>query len=84
MLGFYFVFHASSDHPGSETCDGVVGERLHVGQVVVRTVFLQPSANILLGPEHDGADQAGLRRAGVIDPIVVGGAVLQPEKRDTC
>lgn len=69
----------SSDDVGSVTCDGVVGERLHVGQVVVWTVFLQPFANILLRPEHDGADQAGLRRACVIYPVTVTGTILQPD-----
>lgn len=55
----------------------MVGEGLHVGQVVVRTVLLQPFADVLLRPEHDGPDQAGLRGAGVIYPIVVTVAVLQ-------
>lgn len=44
----------------------------------MRTVLLQPFANILLRPEHDGPDQAGLRGAGVIYPIVVTVAVLRP------
>lgn len=33
-----------------DTCDGVMREGLYVGQVVVRTVFLQPPADILLSP----------------------------------
>lgn len=43
------------------------------------TVFLQPFTNILLRPEHDGTDQAGLCRACVINPVVITGTVLQPE-----
>lgn len=45
------------------------------------TVFLQPFANVLLRPQHDGPDQAGLCGAGVIYPIVVAGTVLHPSKR---
>ena len=48
------------------TCDGVVGEGLDVGQVVVGTVLLQPLAHILLGPQHHGLGQAGKRGAGVV------------------
>lgn len=33
-----------------DTCDGVMREGFYVGQVVVRTVFLQPSADVLLSP----------------------------------
>lgn len=62
------------------TCDGVLGEGLHVGQVVVWTVFLQPFADVLLGPQDDGADQAGLRWARVVYPIIVTGAVLKRGK----
>lgn len=58
------------------TCDGVVGEGLHVGQVVVRAVFLQPLTHILLRPQHHGPDQAGLSGAGVIYSVVVTGAAL--------
>lgn len=42
----------------------------------MRTVLLQPFTNVLLRPQHDGPDQAGLGGAGVIYPIVV--AVLHP------
>lgn len=56
-------------------------ERLHVGQVVVRTVFLQPFTDILLRPENDGPDQAGLRRTRVIDAVIVTGAVLKKKNR---
>lgn len=49
----------------------------------MRTVFLQPFTNILLRPQNDGPDQAGLCGAGVIYSIIVTGAVLhqsdQPE-----
>lgn len=64
------------------TCNGMLGECLHVGQVVVRTVFLQPFTDILLRPEYDRADQAGLRRARVIDAVIVTGAVLQKKQTD--
>lgn len=59
------------------TCDGVLGEGLHVGQVIVRTVFLQPFADVLLRPQDNRTDQAGLRRARVVYPIIVAGAVLE-------
>lgn len=49
------------------TCDSVMGEGLYVGQVVVRTVFLQPLADILLSPQHHRFGQTGQRRTGVID-----------------
>lgn len=64
--------------PNERACDGVLGESLHVAQVVVRTVLLQPFTNILLRPEHNGPDQAGLCGAGVIYSIIVTGAVLRP------
>lgn len=41
------------------TCDGVMGEGLDVGQVVVRTVFLKPLAHVLLSPQHHGFGQTG-------------------------
>lgn len=44
----------------------MVGEGLDVGQVVVRTVFLEPLADVLLGPQHHGFGQAGQGRAGVV------------------
>lgn len=62
---------------GGLTCNGVLGEGLHVGQVIVRTVFLQPFTDILLRPENNRTDQAGLRRACVIYPIIVTGTVLE-------
>lgn len=39
---------AARRRTGARTCDGVLGEGLHVGQVVVRTVFLQPFTDVLL------------------------------------
>lgn len=60
----------------------MVGEGLHVGQVVVRTVFLQPLADVLLRPQHHGPDQAGLSGAGVIYPIIVTGAVVLRQPRE--
>jgi len=50
----------------NRTCDGVVGEGLDVGQVVVRTVLLEPLAHVLLRPQNHGLGQAGQRRAGVV------------------
>lgn len=49
------------------TCDGVVGKCFYVGQVVVRTVLLQPLADILLSPQHHWFGQTGQRGTGVID-----------------
>lgn len=48
------------------TCDGVMGEGLYIGQVVVRTVFLKPLADVLLSPQHHRFGQTGQSRAGVI------------------
>lgn len=42
-------------------------------------MFLQPFANILLWPENDGADQAGLCWARVVYAIIVTGTVLQTD-----
>lgn len=41
------------------TCDGVMGEGLDVGQVVVGTVFFKPLAHVLLSPQHHGFGQTG-------------------------
>lgn len=48
------------------TCDGMMGEGLYICQVVVRTVFLKPLADILLSPQHHRFGQAGQSRTGVI------------------
>lgn len=48
------------------TCDGVMGEGLYIGQVVVRTVFLKPLADVLLSPQHHRFGQTGQSRTGVI------------------
>ena len=62
----------ASDQPVAIiTCDSMVGEGLDVGEVVVRTVFLQPSADILLSPHYYRPDQAGLGGASVVYPIGV-------------
>ena len=58
------------------TCDGVVGERLDVDEIVMWAVLLQPFAHILLGPEHHWLGQAAQRGAGVVDAIVVAGTAL--------
>lgn len=58
------------------TCDGVVGERLDVDEIIMRAVLLQPFAHILLGPEHHWLGQAAQRGAGVVDAIVVTGTAL--------
>ena len=55
-------------------------EDLHVGQVVVWTMFLQPFADVLLRPQNHRPDQAGLSRACVVNPIVVAGMTLQRER----
>lgn len=44
----------------------MMGEGLYVGQVVVRTVFLKPLADVLLSPQHHRFGQTGQRRTGVI------------------
>lgn len=80
MRFFYYTLCILIAHyvfGGRLTCNGVLGEGLHVGQVIVRTVFLQPFTDILLRPENDGTDQAGLRWACVIYPIIVTGTVLK-------
>lgn len=58
------------------TCDGMVGERLDVDEIIMRAVFLQPFAHILLGPEHHWLGQAAQCGAGVVDAIVVTGTAL--------
>lgn len=50
----------------NSTCDGVMGEGLYIGQVVVRTVFLKPLADVLLSPQHHRLGQTGQSRTGVI------------------
>ena len=49
------------------TCDGVMGEGLYIGQVVVRTVFLKPLADILLSPQHHRFGQTGQCWTSVIN-----------------
>lgn len=66
----------SQEHVGNSpeahcTCDGVVGERLDVDEIVVWAVLLQPFAHILLGPQHHWLDQAAQRGAGVVNAIMV-------------
>lgn len=60
-----FVWGASSCGAHG-TCDGVMGEGLYIGQVVVRTVFLKPLADVLLSPKHHRFGQTGQSRTGVI------------------
>lgn len=48
------------------TCDRVMGEGFYIGQVVVRTVFLKPLADVLLSPQHHRFGETGQRRTGVI------------------
>lgn len=43
-----------------------MGKGLYIGQVVVRTVFLKPLADILLGPQHHWFGQTGQSRTGVV------------------
>lgn len=54
----------------------MVGERLNVDEIIVRTVLLQPFAYILLAPEHHRLGQAAQCGAGVVDAIVVTAAAL--------
>lgn len=49
------------------TCDGVMGEGLNVGQVVVRTVFFKPLAHVLLSPQHHRFGQTGQSGTGVVN-----------------
>lgn len=44
--------------PRCGTSDGVLGEGLHVDEVVVRTVLLEPFADILLRPQDHGPGEA--------------------------
>lgn len=45
--------------PATEgTCDGVLGEGLHVDEVVVGTVLLEPLADVLLTPQNHRPRQA--------------------------
>lgn len=63
VIGIRKENHKSALHG---TCDGVMREGLYVGQVVVRTVFLKPLADVLLSPQHHGFGQAGQRWTGVV------------------
>lgn len=58
----------------------MVRESLHVDQVVVRAVLLQPSAHILLRPEHHRLGKAAQRGAGVVNAIMIAATALQGEK----
>lgn len=53
------------------TGDGVLGEGLHVDEVVVGTVLLEPLADILLTPQDHGPRQATQGGACVVQAIVV-------------
>lgn len=56
--------HPSSHPPG--TSDGVLREGLHIDEVVVGTVFLEPLADVLLTPQDHGPRQATQRRTRVV------------------
>lgn len=53
------------------TGDGMLGEGLHVDEVVVGTVLLEPLADILLTPQDHGPGQAAQRGACVVHAIVI-------------
>lgn len=53
------------------TRDGMLGEGLDVDEVVVRTMFLEPLANVLLAPQDNWPCQATQRRARVVQTIVI-------------
>lgn len=53
------------------TGDGVLGEGLHVDEVVVGTVLLEPLADILLAPQDHGPRQATQGGTCMIQAIVV-------------
>lgn len=61
----HLCVHASS-YVLHSTCDCVVGEGLYIGQVVVRTVFLKPLADVLLSPQHHRFGQTGQSGTRVI------------------
>lgn len=49
----------------------MLGEGLHVDEVVVGTVLLEPLADILLTPQDHGPGQAAQRGACVVHAIVI-------------
>lgn len=53
------------------TCDGVLGEGLHIDEVVVGTVLLEPLAHVLLTPQDHRPRQAAQGGACVVQAIVV-------------
>ena len=53
------------------TGDGVLGEGLHVDEVVVGTVLLEPLADVLLTPQDHGPRQATQGGTCVVQAIVV-------------
>lgn len=63
------------------TGDGVLGEGLHVDEVVVGTVLLEPLADILLTPQDHRPRQATQGGTGVVEAVVVR---VQPALRGLC
>lgn len=53
------------------TGDGVLGEGLHVDEVVVGTVLLEPLADVLLTPQDHRPRQATQGGTGVVEAVVV-------------
>ena len=59
--------------PRPGTGDGVLGEGLHVDEVVVGTVLLEPLADVLLAPQDHRPRQAPQRWTRVVQAAAVGG-----------
>lgn len=53
------------------TSDGMLGESLDVDEVVVRTMLLEPLANVLLAPQDHRPCQATQRRTCMVQAIVI-------------
>lgn len=53
------------------TSDGMLGECLDIDEVVVRTMLLEPLANILLAPQDHWPRQATQGRACMVQAIVI-------------
>lgn len=82
---FFFFFFFSAHAHVCLTRDGVMGEGLDVGQVVVRTVFFKPLAHVLLSPQHHRFGQTGQSGTGVVNGEGFAWTQLEHRRRtDTC
>lgn len=61
------------------TCDGMVGEGLDIGEIVVWAMLLQPLAHVLLGPKDDRFCEAAEGRTGMIYSVLIAGSYLCQE-----